>query len=83
MKISSLTCTGVPLCVVDVSERTITTGDDTASECVPLLEISRPLGLIEERNHGAFRDEIDAICKMLTRLARGAESMRRESKGEQ
>jgi four helix bundle protein len=55
----------------------------SASECVPLLDLSKRLGLIGRADLERFREEIDAICKMLTRLARGAESKRRGSRGEQ
>jgi len=45
----------------------------SAFECIPLLEICKGLNLIEAEKVGRFREELDAIGKMLTMLIKGME----------
>src|SRR5262245_51127577 len=37
-------------------------------ECVPLLEVARRRGLLDEARHTALRDELEAIAKMISGL---------------
>ena len=40
-------------------------------ECVPLLELTRRRGLINERMYNQFRDELETSAKMLSGLIKG------------
>ncbi len=43
----------------------------SAQECVPLLELARRKGLIDENPHAAFRAQIETIAKMISGLING------------
>lgn len=45
----------------------------SAFECVPLIEICRDLGIIDEPTHGAWRSEVEEISRMLNGLISTAE----------
>jgi four helix bundle protein len=40
----------------------------SVQECVPLLEVARRRGLIEQSQHEGFRHELEVIAKMLSGL---------------
>jgi four helix bundle protein len=40
-------------------------------ECVPLLEVARRRGLIDESKHQALRGDLETIAKMLSGLIKG------------
>src|SRR5262249_2327649 len=46
----------------------------SVQECVPLLEVARRRGLLDEAKHGKFREELDAIAKMISGLIKGIEN---------
>jgi len=50
---------------------TITRG--SVQECVPLLEVARRRGLLEEAKHEALRQELETIAKMISGLIGGLE----------
>ena len=52
----------------------------SAYECVPLLEVTKRLGLIEESEYTGFRDELDQICAMIGGLIRRAEGREKPDK---
>jgi four helix bundle protein len=43
----------------------------SVQECVPLLEVARRRGLIDEPRYGAFREDLETIAKMLSGLITG------------
>jgi hypothetical protein len=43
-------------------------------ECVPLLEIARRRGLIDESKHAKLRQEREVIAKMVSGLINGLEN---------
>ena len=43
----------------------------SAQECVPLLELARRKGLVDEACHAAFRERIEIIAKMISGLING------------
>ena len=45
----------------------------SAQECVPLLEIARRRGLVNESRHKAMRQELETIAKMVNGLIKGME----------
>jgi four helix bundle protein len=46
----------------------------SAQECIPLLEIARRKGLIEESVVSGFRDQLEVIAKMISGLIKGLEN---------
>ena len=50
--------------------RFFTIARGSAFECVPLLEVSRGLGLVEEETHEELKAELDEICAMIMGLVR-------------
>ena len=46
----------------------------SAQECVPLLELARRRGLIEETNHRDLPEQLDEIARMLSGLIKGTEN---------
>ena len=46
----------------------------SAQECVPLLELARRRGLIEESDHNDLRARLDEIARMLSGLIKGTEN---------
>jgi len=46
----------------------------SAQECIPLLEIARRKGLIEESVVSGCRDQLEIIAKMISRLINGLEN---------
>ncbi len=46
----------------------------SAQECVPLLELARRRGLIEESDHYDLRARLDEIARMLSGLIKGTEN---------
>jgi len=53
----------------------------SAQECIPLLEIARRKGLIEEPVVGGCRDQLEVIAKMISSLINGLEN-RQEQRSE-
>ncbi|MEX0678707.1 MAG: four helix bundle protein [Pirellulales bacterium] len=45
----------------------------SAQECVPLLEIARRRGLLNEPKHEALRQDLETIAKMVSGLINGLE----------
>ena len=45
----------------------------SAQECVPLLELARRRGLLDNKNHSKFRAELEEIARMLSGLIKGLE----------
>ena len=43
----------------------------SAQECVPLLEIARRRGLLNESKHDALREQLETIAKMVSGLING------------
>ena len=43
----------------------------SVQECVPLLEVARRRGLIDEAEHDPLRQELEAIAKMISGLISG------------
>lgn len=43
----------------------------SAQECVPLLEIARRRGFIQDAQHGELRQELEVIAKMISGLING------------
>jgi four helix bundle protein len=43
----------------------------SAQECVPLLEIARRKGFLDDAKHTAFRTQIEVIAKMISGLITG------------
>ena len=43
----------------------------SAQECVPLLEITRRRGLLNESKHQALRQELETIARMVSGLIKG------------
>lgn len=43
----------------------------SVQECVPLLEIARRKGLIIHEDHGAMRDDLEVMAKMISGLIKG------------
>ncbi len=43
----------------------------SVQECVPLLEIARRKGLIDEKDHEAMRDDLEVMAKMISGLIKG------------
>ena len=43
----------------------------SAQECVPLLELARRKGFLDDAKHGAFRAQIEVIAKMISGLING------------
>jgi hypothetical protein len=43
-------------------------------ECVPLLEVARRRGLIDDAKHLNFRQELETIAKMISGLINGLEN---------
>lgn len=52
----------------------------SAYECVPLLEIAKQLGLVEEAEYNELRDELDQICGMIGGLIRRAQGREKPDK---
>lgn len=48
----------------------------SAQECVPLLELGRRRGLLNEERHAMMRTELETIAKMLSGLISGIEKRR-------
>ena len=46
----------------------------SAQECVPLLEVARRRGLIEQAKHDELRKALEEIAKMLSGLIKGVEN---------
>jgi four helix bundle protein len=46
----------------------------SAQESVPLLELARRKGLLDELSHRSLRDQIDVIAKMISGLIAGIEN---------
>ena len=46
----------------------------STQECVPLLEIARRRGLIDETQHSHLRNELESIAKMISGLINGLEN---------
>ncbi len=46
----------------------------STQECVPLLEIARRRGLLDESKHGALREQLETIAKMVSGLIKGLEN---------
>ncbi len=46
----------------------------SAQECIPLIELAPRQGLISDGEYGQFRNEIEAIAKMLLGLINGLEN---------
>jgi four helix bundle protein len=46
----------------------------STQECVPLLEIARRRGLLNESKHGALREQLETIAKMVSGLIKGLEN---------
>lgn len=46
----------------------------SVQECVPLLEVARRRGLIDESKHAALRQELETIAKMISGLINGLEN---------
>lgn len=46
----------------------------SVQECVPLLEIARRRGLIDEEQSTAFRTDLETIAKMIAGLIKGLEN---------
>jgi four helix bundle protein len=46
----------------------------SVQECVPLLEVSRRRGLIDESKHAELRQELEVIAKMVSGLINGLEN---------
>ncbi|MCP4378279.1 MAG: four helix bundle protein [bacterium] len=49
----------------------------SAQECIPLLEIARRKGLIEEPVVNGCRDQLEAIAKMISGLINGLENRKK------
>jgi four helix bundle protein len=45
----------------------------SVQECVPLLEIARRRGMIDESKHNALKQELETIAKMVSGLINGIE----------
>src|SRR5438876_10690566 len=45
----------------------------SVQECIPLLEVARRRGLVEESKHEALRQDLETIAKMLSGLINGLE----------
>lgn len=43
----------------------------SAQECVPLLELARRKGLLQEQLHGNLREQVEIIAKMISGLING------------
>lgn len=43
----------------------------STQECVPLLELARRKGLVDDASHKAFRSRIEIIAKMISGLING------------
>jgi len=48
----------------------------SVQECVPLLEVARRRGLLEDGRHTALRQEIEVIAKMVSGLINGLDKQR-------
>ncbi len=46
----------------------------SVQECVPLLEVARRRGLVDESKHGALRQELETIAKMISGLIKGLDN---------
>ena len=46
----------------------------STQECVPLLEVAKRRGLIDESTHAQMREELETIAKMLSGLINGIET---------
>lgn len=46
----------------------------SVQECVPLLELARRRGLVEEAEHAALKDDLEEIARMLSGLISGLEN---------
>jgi len=46
----------------------------SAQECVPLLDVARRRGLIEQSDHEVMRHELEIIAKMISGLINGLEN---------
>lgn len=45
----------------------------SVQECVPLLEVAKRRGLIDDAKHQTFREELETIAKMISGLINGLE----------
>ncbi len=45
----------------------------SAQECVPLIEIARRRGFINDAHHGGLRAELEVIARMISGLIKGLE----------
>ena len=48
----------------------------SAQECIPLLEVARRRGFVDERVHGELRADLETIAKMLSGLINGLDKRR-------
>jgi len=46
----------------------------SVQECVPLIEITKRRGLINDAGYESFKDDLEVISKMLSGLIRGIEN---------
>jgi len=46
-------------------------GRGSVQECVPLLELARRRGLLDDAGHGKLKDDLEEIARMLSGLIRG------------
>ena len=46
----------------------------SVQECVPLLEVARRRGLVDESRHAALRQELETIAKMISGLIKGLDN---------
>lgn len=46
----------------------------SVQECVPLLEVARGRGLIDDNRHESFRRDLETIAKMISGLINGLEN---------
>ena len=45
----------------------------SVQQCVPLLELARRRGLVEDAGHGKLKDDLEEIARMLSGLIKGLE----------
>jgi four helix bundle protein len=49
----------------------------SVQECVPLLEVAKRRGLLDDANHASLRQELETIAKMISGLISGLENRER------